>query len=362
MIVSDTCVRRLPFRRVALRGALVAMSVLLVASCATSPAPHAGYPPLAELAASEPLTDDAFAELEEEVARLDEAFNVTARDEATVYFAYGAELVRRDRYPEALTAYERGLRLDAFDLDAQIRTAELEVELDRRGRAYQRLRFVVDRGAGEPAGVYARELIAAYALGDDLETIVLPDRSDLVLGILPVGLVDDAFVAAAQSRLSQEFRVTVDVLPRIAMPEAVGSREAPGSPGGAQFDALDLLTLVSEFSGAQQARDGVLGIIAMTDADLYTGDLNYLFALSTPGASVLSTARFYIRGLDTVDEGLRRTVVQAMTSFVQVLGVERASSIPCATAYPHSLEEFDQKTDILCRETLERLVGFYETR
>lgn len=74
----------------------------------------------------------------------------------------------------------------------------------------------------------------------------------------------------------------------------------------------------------------------------------------------MSYHRFY-GPQDTAGIALHRTIVQAMTSFVQILGVQRASVLPCAAAYAHSLEEFDQKVDKLCTETVKRLIEKYNS-
>ena len=62
---------------------------------------------------------------------------------------------------------------------------------------------------------------------------------------------------------------------------------------------------------------------------------------------------------DTIDTGIHRGVVQAMSSYVQLLGLTRSSTMPCATAYPHSLAEFDLKSDRLCEETRVQIASAY---
>ena len=62
-------------------------------------------------------------------------------------------------------------------------------------------------------------------------------------------------------------------------------------------------------------------------------DLNYLFALTQTGSSIMSTARLYNESRDTIDTGIHRGVVQAMSSYVQLCSrTEEARMKLCNTS------------------------------
>ena len=393
------------------------VAVLVIVGCATT----ASYPSISDLAHSDPMSPEEFEELRSAVEALGAVFNVERRGEHTLYFRYAEELVRRGEYTAALRAYTEGLRVDAFDLESQVRAAEIEIELRQFNSAYERLTFVAARSEeGSDLRRYADHLISRYDLEDVFSLTTIPDRPDLVLSIRPIGDVPSPILSAIRSRIEQEFRVTVTILPAVDVPDIVTTRytlthtanrviadiEQNNPPelirgfyqnlgikivtslteaekhlvlralvereddGAAhwrqmtsdayyQYDADDLLSYISGVPVARSETSAGLGVLAVTGIDLFREDVNFLFSLSRPGASVMSLNRFYNPKKDRLDTGIHRAVVQAMSSFVQIIGVPRASTLPCATAYPHSLEEFDQKTDRLCEETRARIVDAY---
>ncbi|MFW6213878.1 MAG: hypothetical protein ACOC8L_13335 [Spirochaetota bacterium] len=404
-----------------LAGLLIVVAV--IAGCTTT----TGYQTLEELKGSEGLTEAEFDELGEQVAELDSKFNVERRGDHQIYFAYGDELIRRGRYAEALQEYKAGLRVSALEFDAQVRAAELEIELQERDSAYERLRFVVSRSNDDAVSRLAASLIENNRLEADYVLTELPDRPDLIVEIQPIGDAPSLFVTAVAARLEQEFHISTKLKPPIEIGEEITAREhlthranraieaieeqnsqeilaefyasmeIPASgPTTAvdkqrvfralvlsqengeevwrqlldlnfvQYDANDLLAQMREQQATGQQSDAegqtTIGVIGIVDQDIYREGLNFLFALTQPGASVMSTNRLFDPEHDSVEQGVHRSVVQAMTSYVQMLGLTRATRMPCATAYPNSLAEFDEKEDRLCEETRVQLAEFYRSR
>lgn len=398
---------------------VITISVVISIGCATGES----YVSFDEVAESEPLPSDEFERLERRVGELESTFNVEARADHRIYFEYADALIREGAYDLALEHYLKGLRLNAFDLDAQVRAAELEIRLDQENSALQRLEYVMQSSEDGQRKQYAEQLIESYSLQGYRSDYAIPDRRDLVLHVLPVGDVAQPFLQAVESRIEQEFRVTVEIHSAVSVPEDMPTRNSlaahagrviddiesintpavmrdfyesiglePSGPQSAsetmlayrelvlqeddgeeqwqaimedthdQYDANALLGFVARTTSHESSSDESIGVLGITSHDLYREDLNYLFALTRTGTGIMSTHRFFRPERDTLSEGVHRTVVQAMTSYIQILGLTRASSIPCATAYPHSLAEFDQKEDTLCAETVEQVVQYYESR
>ena len=97
----------------------------------------------------------------------------------------------------------------------------------------------------------------------------------------------------------------------------------------------------------------VKGYLAITGKDLYDGESNFVFGMALVGGGygVMSCHRF-TAGFNGADQNrprlLARTLKQALSSANFLLGIPRCSTPNCARAYPHSLQEHDQKADELC--------------
>ncbi|BAS26354.1 hypothetical protein LIP_0497 [Limnochorda pilosa] len=353
------------------------------------------------------------------MAELDRTFNVFARRESQVYFDFAYAQLYRGDLAGAKSTFERGLRLHPSNFDGQIRLAELEVRSGRPQPALERLQFVASRSTDEDQRAYARQLIETHDLEAQRTTLVLPDRFDHRLLMVPIDLVPEALLEAVRSRIEQEFRIRVEIVDGIPLPETLPSRDfldrlltevvahieesnspdelawfytflglpASGPRTREERERVVLALLNAQEDGAAIWRDWrwrytvavdgkalldhlrselqaeleepkTLGVLAITAHDVYNGESGPLFALTPKGAGVIPYVRFF-RPQDSYETGLHRTIVQSLSSVVMILGVERATVQHCASAYANSYEEFDQKQDRLCAETLERLIEKY---
>ena len=130
-----------------------------------------------------------------------------------------------------------------------------------------------------------------------------------------------------------------------------------------QWDAEKLLQRVARrVQGC--GRSGVF-FLGVTEADLYTGDNNFLFGTALNGgpAAIVSARRFYAGANDEPPRRERlcaRLLKQSLSSLGFMLSVPRCTSPDCARAYPNSLVEHDAKTDRLCaacKAGFERALG-----
>lgn len=118
-----------------------------------------------------------------------------------------------------------------------------------------------------------------------------------------------------------------------------------------QWNADELLNAAREKS--QPLARPKLGWLAITSADLFTGNTRYVFALSSPqeNTSVMSYLRFTSAVVDQPPNSSRlaeRTFKQALSSAGFAFGIPRCDSPRCARSYANSLEEHDAKGSTLC--------------
>ena len=126
-----------------------------------------------------------------------------------------------------------------------------------------------------------------------------------------------------------------------------------------QFDAGRLLReMQAAFPLDPQSR--VKGYLAVTDEDLFEGESRFRFGGALPGHGVISLRRFtsdFTQEDQNRPRLVQRTLKQALSSANFILGIPRCGNPDCARAYPNSLQELDQKPDVLCPLCRERLAA-----
>ena len=110
--------------------------------------------------------------------------------------------------------------------------------------------------------------------------------------------------------------------------------------GRGQFDADALLGLALSVRAEH--------VLAVTDVDLYAGDLNFVFGIAQPSgvACVISLLRLY---LDADAECFRsRTLKEAMHELGHTLGLGHCANAGCVMWFSNTLEETDRKGAAYC--------------
>ncbi|MDR3167991.1 MAG: hypothetical protein LBT93_08605 [Treponema sp.] len=103
-----------------------------------------------------------------------------------------------------------------------------------------------------------------------------------------------------------------------------------------------------------------LGILGVTNKDIYENDYNFLFEWARKKWGVISYVRFLLDNpSDTQFE--KRSTIQALSSVGFVIDIPRCTNPNCARAYPNSLEEMDRKNTELCEECKTNLRNLYLT-
>jgi len=124
-----------------------------------------------------------------------------------------------------------------------------------------------------------------------------------------------------------------------------------------QYDADRLLReMRSEFPVTSGVP--IKGYLAVTGEDIYAASSHFLFGNALPGYGVISYHRFaaiFNKENQNRPRLIKRSLKQAVTSSFFILGIPRCSDPMCIRAYPHSLEELDEKGDKICSSCLSRL-------
>jgi predicted Zn-dependent protease len=120
--------------------------------------------------------------------------------------------------------------------------------------------------------------------------------------------------------------------------------------GTGQFDAARLLAKIRR-QYPLGSRPEVKGYLGVTKEDIFAKDFNFLFGWAGEGHGLMSYHRFtneFNGEPPNPDAVKKRTVKQAISSSLNILGIPRCSTPTCARAYPHSLSEHDRKGIEIC--------------
>jgi predicted Zn-dependent protease len=125
-----------------------------------------------------------------------------------------------------------------------------------------------------------------------------------------------------------------------------------------QYNATEIINQIEDRYSKLIHEDDCLGILAVTEKDIYARDYNFLFGNSNRDVAVMSYNRFSTDENNRTKE-IKRTLMQTLASVGHILPIERCTTPKCARAYPDSLKEQDQKELILCNECRANIVELY---
>lgn len=370
------------------------------------------------------FTEAELHQLEGDAHKLDRISNVSARGYVDTYLELGDAYYYFKQNEKAISAYKKGLRLDSWNCEYQLKLAVLQFRKGALEDAYRGFQFVKSNSRDKRFKEIAQKFFEDAKLQKVHEhEVVLPDRFDYIVYITQFNEVPPLIIDAVASRISQEFKIDVEVTEGILIPSDKNKRDRrelffdliiesfkPHQTEKQYRETLALLDIrnsgklsrsekeklahfyISARSGGEKAwtdvmksirnhqydarilldqlkitfdkelRDNhVLGVLAITAEDIYTEDYSFLFgwASNIKKVGVISYARFIDE--DTpIDVTIKRIVMQVFSSLGFILRIPRCTTPDCARAYPHSLEEHDRKKDYLCKECLSNLKAKYE--
>lgn len=117
-------------------------------------------------------------------------------------------------------------------------------------------------------------------------------------------------------------------------------------PARGRYHAEPLLALAS--------RHGARHVLAITQSDLFAGELNFVFGIASPhGACVVSTARLAAGADDALF--CARLIKESIHELGHTLGLEHCADPCCVMHFSNRLADTDRKGNAYCRRCAARL-------
>jgi len=345
--------------------------------------------------------------------------NVDLREHVDDVFALADARAREQKIDEAISLYQRGLQVNPWRLEYQLKLAVLLKQIGLEEQAIEKAEVVRQYAEQEDLIAAADELIRSSKTRDydDEPPATTKDAPSLEIVIVPIETVDAGLLAelreSLQSRLGIKFTVAQEPLSlggvdrtyaeelvaklagemKEKIPEErhrrmlreLGLTEASLQSYYPRVQFLDRAfqdsgysqQQIDEFHATLEAlqRKGqhdaqrllsklkqdyplkptgpVKGYLAITEADIFTRDYNFLYGWGGRGHGVMSYHRYTATFNDAPPNRpklLERTIKQAISTTFYILDIPRCTSPACARAYPHSLVEHDQKPIDLCND------------
>lgn len=358
--------------------------------------------------ASDDYEQQKTAELEGRVEEIRARDNVSQRQDVNDIFNLADIYAKQGDTQQARELYEAGLSIDSFRFDYQLKLANLLTESGDTKQAIEKYKSVYayaedkqvinsakDRllslkvKCPSPKQNKSRFSIIVVQLGNINHVFAEEMLSELnkITGIqytlceeqLPLGKLDRTDAEWYLSQLCEKIKKKspganppADTDPNAQMEFVIGFLRADGASEDKINDFRKDISL--NFQVGQRSADRlileikakfdaneapcVVGYLGITEADIYSGDNNFLFGWAQPRFGVMSYCRFKA---DFNNEReyrpllVGRAVKQGISSTFHILGIPRCTTAMCARAYPHSLEEQDLKKAELCNWCKEQL-------
>ncbi len=122
-----------------------------------------------------------------------------------------------------------------------------------------------------------------------------------------------------------------------------------------QYDASLIINKLHDFKALPRSED-IQGYVGVACRDLYSDDLNFLYAMADGQYAILSCARY-----GSLEDLAGRTLLtermfkQTVTSAMFALEIPRCSAFYCIRAFSDALSDVDKKGDILCMDCQKKL-------
>ncbi len=289
-------------------------------------------------------------ELRSAVRQLDRMGNVLPYGRGGIYVELAAIEADRGRHQRAAALLARGLQFEPQPLDvrlALVRSTALAGGSANRALAAAYLHDISRFAAPSDAGdiIQTAKLLGLPTPWTEYAPPVI--SLDRPVSILALGNIPQRTLEAITRNLEASLGATVVVTSDPGFRPVTKNRL---SNGGLQYDVDALAAAIGpEYAQALDARLFAARLV-IVDVDIFAFGLNFIYASVTKdGSSLISIDRFA-----DADEGLARmrATKQALTSLLDQLAFARPSHSSCVNANSAGRVSFDDKTDVICSETL----------
>jgi archaemetzincin len=166
------------------------------------------------------------------------------------------------------------------------------------------------------------------------------------IGVLPIGLVEEATLLKISEGLAHAFPNTTCVVVDEKIPLRLGDFDEKRK----QYSSHAILSEVQAYAVENQGLDHVLGVL---DADIFVPELNFVFGeAACPGKAALISlwrlrTEFYGEPPDK-RLFLERAVKEAVHEVGHTLGLRHCSRSSCVMHFSNSISDTDIKQNVFC--------------
>jgi archaemetzincin len=162
--------------------------------------------------------------------------------------------------------------------------------------------------------------------------------------ILPLGEVSLDFLGKLKKDLENKFGFKIEIRNRVEMPDYVYNKEKD------QYNSRIILNELTKLSFKNTEK-----ILAITDLDLFTEDLSYIFGQAETSGKIclISSKRlnpkFYNKNFDK-DLFYSRILKEAIHELGHTFGLKHCKNKKCVMHFSNNIEETDFKKSEFCEE------------
>lgn len=384
----------------------MALCVFVMGSCCGSPAYSAGV--------ARTLTQDMKTNADAVLSRQ----NTLARRDVGVVFALADRLIEDNQLTEAERYLEQGLYLDSWNLDYQLKYADVLQKLGKVEEAKTRAKLVFENAETDPLVSQAAKLLG-MPRWPEIPAITMPPGNTQCVVLVPLQGCGRWILERLKTDISDSLGVPVFIMRlNMTIPEPTRDRRGSflNSAGrdmgehmedpelSAAMTALglkkenlsnpeDVLKIIKylmkndpqQFLKFQEQLKASVGLdpqwnvsemlaifdkalepyirkksyfIGVTDADIFSSDYRFLFWMGGSYASIQSYHRFtssFNQTLPQASKVVERSLKASISSSSYGFGLEGCSILACPRAYPNSLDELDSRKAELCPTCRARL-------
>lgn len=163
--------------------------------------------------------------------------------------------------------------------------------------------------------------------------------------IIPLATDRKELFLQLQEVLATIFSIKVSIMEKISIPKKSWDQKR------GQFNASKMIDILEP---KIKRYDYCKYNLFITEMDLYSGDLNFVFGVAKPSSkvSIISLARLITDSEDTFQS---RIIKEAVHELGHLFGLPHCTNPKCVMRFSNSLADTDRKGETFCTECKEKL-------